>query len=63
MPAAHDITQERDLLNFVYAAFNRRDIDAILPKMHPEVEWPNGMEVVGCMDARASGLIGRGSGA
>ena len=44
MPATHDITQERDLLNSVYAAFNRRDIDAILPKMHPEVEWPNGME-------------------
>lgn len=44
MPATHDITQERNLLNSVYAAFNRRDIDAILPKMHPEVEWPNGME-------------------
>ena len=28
----------------VYDAFNRRDIDAILPLMHPEVEWPNGME-------------------
>lgn len=44
MPAAHDITQDRDLLDFVYAAFNRREIDAILPKVHPEVEWPNGME-------------------
>jgi len=44
MPATHDITQQRDLLSFIYAAFNRRDIDAILPKMHPEVEWPNGME-------------------
>lgn len=44
MPAAHDISQERDLLKFVYEAFNRRDVDAILPKMHPDVEWPNGME-------------------
>ncbi len=42
--SAQDISPERDLLNFVYAAFNRRDIDAILPKMHPEIEWPNGME-------------------
>ena len=44
MPAAQDIGQERDLLKFVYAAFNWRDIEAILPKMHPNVEWPNGME-------------------
>lgn len=44
MPAAQDISQARELLQFVYAAFNRREIDAILPKMHPEVEWPNGME-------------------
>lgn len=44
MPVAPDINQQRDLLMFVYAAFNRRDIDAILPKLHPEVEWPNGME-------------------
>jgi hypothetical protein len=39
-----DFSKERDLLIFVYAAFNRRDIDAILPKMLPKVEWPNGME-------------------
>lgn len=44
MPAAQDISEARELLQFVYDAFNRRDIDAILPKMHPEVEWPNGME-------------------
>ena len=44
MPAASDIDKERDLLRFVYAAFNRRDIEAILPKLHSEVEWPNGME-------------------
>jgi limonene-1,2-epoxide hydrolase len=39
-----DISRERDLLSFVYNAFNRRDIDSILVRMHPDVEWPNGME-------------------
>lgn len=42
--AAPDISRERDLLSFVYDAFNRRDIEPILALMHPEVEWPNGME-------------------
>jgi hypothetical protein len=42
--AIKDIAKERDLLTFVYQAFNRRQIDLILPLMHPEVEWPNGME-------------------
>ena len=44
VPDASDISKERDLLRFVYDAFNRRDIEAILPKMHPDVVWPNGME-------------------
>ena len=44
MPAAQNISKDLDLLKYVYAAFNRRDIDAILPKMHQDVEWPNGME-------------------
>jgi len=44
MPTTHDISKERDLLKLVYAAFNRREIDAILPRMHAQVEWPNGME-------------------
>jgi len=44
MPAALVVNEERDLVKFVYAAFNRREIDAILAKMHPQVEWPNGME-------------------
>jgi hypothetical protein len=34
----------QSLLQAAYAAFNRRDIDAALAVMHPEVEWPNGME-------------------
>jgi len=39
-----DISKERELLIFIYDAFNRRDIDPILAVMHPRVEWPNGME-------------------
>jgi ketosteroid isomerase-like protein len=42
--AIRDISKERELLTFVYDAFNRREIDPILALMHPEVEWPNGME-------------------
>jgi SnoaL-like domain len=44
MPVAQSFTTERDLLVFVYDAFNRRDVDPILALMDPEVEWPNGME-------------------
>jgi ketosteroid isomerase-like protein len=29
------------LLGEMYAAFNGRDIDAVLAQMHPEVDWPN----------------------
>ncbi len=35
---------ETELLAAAYAAFNRRDIDAVLVSMRPEVDWPNGME-------------------
>jgi len=35
---------DHDLLLTIYAAFNRRDIDAVLTAMHPDVNWPNGME-------------------
>lgn len=35
---------KRELLTAVYAAFNRRDIDAVLALMRPDVDWPNGME-------------------
>jgi ketosteroid isomerase-like protein len=34
----------QELLERTYAAFNARDIDAALAAMHPDVEWPNGME-------------------
>jgi ketosteroid isomerase-like protein len=33
-----------DLLRRAYAAFNARDIDRALAVMHPDVDWPNGME-------------------
>jgi hypothetical protein len=35
---------EEQLLRQAYAAFNARDIDGALALMHPEVDWPNGME-------------------
>ena len=28
----------------MYVAFNARDIDTVLATMHPDVDWPNGME-------------------
>ncbi len=33
-----------DLLSGAYADFNARRIDAVLARLHPEVEWANGME-------------------
>jgi len=32
------------ILRKVYRAFNARDIAQALAVMHPEVDWPNGME-------------------
>jgi ketosteroid isomerase-like protein len=32
------------LIERTYAAFNARDVDAVLRVMHPNVDWPNGME-------------------
>jgi ketosteroid isomerase-like protein len=34
----------RDLLTRAYAAFNARDVERALAAMHPDVDWPNGME-------------------
>ena len=31
-------------LKSLYEAFNRRDIEAALAGLHPDVDWPNGME-------------------
>jgi hypothetical protein len=33
-----------DLLSAAYASFNARAIDGVLALMHPDVDWPNGME-------------------
>jgi hypothetical protein len=38
------LSEEERLLRRAYAAFNARDIDAALALMHPDVDWPNGME-------------------
>ena len=38
------VSAEIDLLRKMYAAFNRRDIEAVLAQMHADVDWPNGME-------------------
>ncbi|MCZ2860564.1 nuclear transport factor 2 family protein [Blastococcus sp. VKM Ac-2987] len=32
------------LLRALYAAFNARDIDAVLAAMAPDVDWPNGWQ-------------------
>jgi hypothetical protein len=41
MPEASVPAEVEDLLRRVYAAFNARDIDAVLAVMHPEVDWPD----------------------
>jgi ketosteroid isomerase-like protein len=50
------MTGAEAILERTYAAFNARDIDAVLAVMHPDVIWPNGMEggtVVGHAAVRA----------
>src|SRR5580693_8295627 len=32
------------VINQAYTAFNRRDLEATIALMHPEVYWPNGWE-------------------
>lgn len=39
-----DLESEETLLTNAYKAFNQRNIDIALDMMHPEVDWPNGME-------------------
>jgi ketosteroid isomerase-like protein len=40
----NEIKEIELLLKRTYNNFNERDIDATLAVMHPEVDWPNGME-------------------
>jgi hypothetical protein len=47
---------KREMLTAIYKFFNARDIGAVLAHMHPDVDWPNGMEggrVHGHNDVRA----------
>jgi ketosteroid isomerase-like protein len=37
-------TPYHDLIKHAYAAFNARDIEAVLLALHPEVQWANGWE-------------------
>ena len=38
------MSTERDVLTEAYDVFNARNVERALATMHPEVEWPNGME-------------------
>lgn len=35
---------KREMLMAAYRAIDTRDIEAVLAMMHPDVDWPNGME-------------------
>jgi hypothetical protein len=37
-------SQFHDMIKKAYAAFNARDIDAVLSVLHPKVHWANGWE-------------------
>ena len=48
--------EEQELLIKAYREFNARQIDAVLARMAPNVDWPNGMEggrVLGHDEVRA----------
>lgn len=38
------MTDPEQSLTRAYERFNARDIDGALELMHPDVDWPNGME-------------------
>jgi hypothetical protein len=44
---------EREVLNTAYRDFNARNIEAVISRLHPHVDWANGMEGghVHCKDA------------
>ena len=39
-----EMAKNQALIKHAYAAFNARDIDAILKVMHPQVKWPKAWE-------------------
>jgi cation diffusion facilitator family transporter len=38
------VAYDDGMLRELYSAFNARDIDAVLERLAPDVDWPNGME-------------------
>jgi hypothetical protein len=38
------MNDKQELLVEMYRGFNAREIDKVLAKLHPDVDWPNGME-------------------
>jgi hypothetical protein len=44
MPGQAPAVAHEDLLQSVYDAFNERDLDFMMLLLHPDVDWPNGME-------------------
>ena len=44
MAETQAVPAEIELLQTMYAAFNRRDIERVLAQMQENVDWPNGME-------------------
>ena len=44
MAEVQAVATEIEMLQRMYAAFNRRDIESVIGSMHANVDWPNGME-------------------
>lgn len=47
---------KQEILQMIYAAFNSREMETVLSAMHPDVDWPNGMEggrMLGTANVRA----------
>ena len=44
MARVQAVVAEIEMLQRMYAAFNRRDIENVLGSMQANVDWPNGME-------------------
>ena len=44
MAEVQTVSPEIELLQRVYAAFNRRDFESVLAEMQDSVDWPNGWE-------------------
>jgi ketosteroid isomerase-like protein len=43
-PFGCDAVRPRGTPRAVYAAFNARDVEAVIATMHPDVDWPNAWE-------------------